>query len=533
MDAPTLLRYQDQIDKSGLAMDASSGATAVLGGGYQSPGPSGTTQAPVNNPGNLRVPGSPNKFEQYPTIQDGLNALDHQLVLYGTPKAQGGHGLTTISQVISTYAPSSENNTAAYIADVSKSTGIAPDAPIDLVNNAQLRSQIAAAIVKHEGNASMLSAGGAQQIQIDQIGANLDKLADQNGAAMQAKYPGQPDAYQRGQEAVYTGFARMKSSFDAQVSANTDLVSQAIDANKIDSPSDLINLGATYANAYNNLPPDKQKDMDARMQKNAPGMSTQWSPEADKAIAYYRGLAVTNPKAFVAVDFDSPAILNLIPKDDRTPLIQQQQAILKGVYAGPKPSDVSDAVKLVTPILNSAGIYSGDSPAWLSGATGASDRQQNEQLYTQVVGQLTQDITAFQKQNERLPRPDELQKMAQQLILKGTVNGTHEMLFQAEQGGKIPTNFLPDIPTADLAAINRQYYASYGRYPDQATAARLYLSSQVSQGNTPDFLQQPPVPGADVASSLPGGLNFETRSAPPTRQTPSNRNGRPFGAGLH
>lgn len=41
-------------------------------------------------------------------------------------------GLSTLAEIVSTWAPASENDVAAYLADVSRRTGFHPEAPIDV-----------------------------------------------------------------------------------------------------------------------------------------------------------------------------------------------------------------------------------------------------------------------------------------------------------------------------------------------------------------------------------------------------------------
>lgn len=97
-----------------------------------------------HNPGNLRIPGSGTQFQEFGSEQDGLNAMASQLGRYGNRD-----GLNTIRQIVSKYAPSSENNTGAYISDVSKQTGVGADSPID-VNDSKQLAPLLSAMVKHE-----------------------------------------------------------------------------------------------------------------------------------------------------------------------------------------------------------------------------------------------------------------------------------------------------------------------------------------------------------------------------------------------
>ncbi|CAB5212900.1 hypothetical protein UFOVP191_62 [uncultured Caudovirales phage] len=106
-----------------------------------------------NNPGNLRPVGSDSGFQQFASAEDGMNAMqrDLQAKVSGNSlvmKSKFGAGYTpTIENVISTWAPPSENNTAAYINDVSRNSGISPTQPLSVADV----QKIAPAMIKHEG----------------------------------------------------------------------------------------------------------------------------------------------------------------------------------------------------------------------------------------------------------------------------------------------------------------------------------------------------------------------------------------------
>jgi hypothetical protein len=121
-----------------------------------------------NNPGNLRT-GPGGTFGSYATPQEGLNALSNQLGLYfnGQSRAAGFQKLQTIRDIISKYAPSSENNTPAYIADVAGRLGVSPDAQLNL-NDVATKAKLMQAITLHEqgrnpySDAQYQQAAGAQ-----------------------------------------------------------------------------------------------------------------------------------------------------------------------------------------------------------------------------------------------------------------------------------------------------------------------------------------------------------------------------------
>lgn len=99
-----------------------------------------------NNPGNLRSWGDTathRGFAAFGSMQEGLSAMAGQLIRYGQ------RGLTSIEKIISTYAPSSENNTAAYIAAVSKKLGVGASQSLNLQDPATL-SRLMGAMIHHE-----------------------------------------------------------------------------------------------------------------------------------------------------------------------------------------------------------------------------------------------------------------------------------------------------------------------------------------------------------------------------------------------
>lgn len=103
-----------------------------------------------NNPGNMKTGidwkgaiGDDGTFITFSSVYWGLRALVQDLTTKITKD-----GLTTIRQIISTYAPPTENNTAAYIAAVSSDSGIGPDD--ELTADPTTLHDLAHAIIGHE-----------------------------------------------------------------------------------------------------------------------------------------------------------------------------------------------------------------------------------------------------------------------------------------------------------------------------------------------------------------------------------------------
>jgi len=110
-----------------------------------------------HNPGNLREPpGGGDKwmgerasdddpdFEEFDTPQYGIRALAKVLLNYYRRL-----GLCTIEQIITRFAPPTENDTKAYIAQVSRRLGVPSDEEI-VVTRIGTLELLVRAIIQHE-----------------------------------------------------------------------------------------------------------------------------------------------------------------------------------------------------------------------------------------------------------------------------------------------------------------------------------------------------------------------------------------------
>ncbi|WP_336792485.1 lytic transglycosylase catalytic [Pantoea anthophila] len=111
-----------------------------------------------NNPGNLNYAGqagamlerSGGRFAKFQTAYDGLRAMARQLMLYAK------RGINSVEGIISTWAPSSENNTGAYVNAISSRLGVDPKAALNL-QNPQILSQLMNGIIHHENGRNIYS----------------------------------------------------------------------------------------------------------------------------------------------------------------------------------------------------------------------------------------------------------------------------------------------------------------------------------------------------------------------------------------
>ena len=112
-----------------------------------------------NNPGNIRDAGIPwegrtgsrSGFVTFATPSLGVRAMTRNLYSYQN------RGLTSVRDMISTWAPPSENDTNGYVNFVASRMGVDPNAPINLRNNPALTQSMVSAMIQMEGGTAASS----------------------------------------------------------------------------------------------------------------------------------------------------------------------------------------------------------------------------------------------------------------------------------------------------------------------------------------------------------------------------------------
>ena len=96
-------------------------------------------------PGQSGLVGRDGQFGRYGTMADGVSAAVNQIMI------DRSRGDNTIRKLVTSWAPPGSNDTAAYIRNVSKWTGYAPDQPLNL-SNPRVMSAVVSAMARQEGS---------------------------------------------------------------------------------------------------------------------------------------------------------------------------------------------------------------------------------------------------------------------------------------------------------------------------------------------------------------------------------------------
>lgn len=150
-------KYWDQEYGGAGGMPGAGASPGLVGGQVSLPGFGTAPPLSVrnNNPGNMRPVGASAGFQQFDTPQAGMDAMRQDLAakISGNSPAMaarfGQNYAPTLANVIATWAPPEENNTAQYVMYVSQQTGIGPNQPLSL----QDIDRLVPAMIQMEGGA--------------------------------------------------------------------------------------------------------------------------------------------------------------------------------------------------------------------------------------------------------------------------------------------------------------------------------------------------------------------------------------------
>ncbi|QNQ56175.1 hypothetical protein [Serratia liquefaciens] len=199
-----------------------------------------------NNPGNIEASdsnpwegqaGSDGRFAKFETPEHGIRALGKNLLAYNKR-----HGLDTVGEMITRWAPPKENDTDSYIKAICAQLGVGANDQIDVTNPSTLAA-LCAGIVQHENgsqpySAEQINSGVSAALGLTSLSGSKrqtgDIAFDSASPAAQAQYINQLQSIQNEQRALYaqqlgTSLKDAYSAFDeglqpSQLPTQADLI---------------------------------------------------------------------------------------------------------------------------------------------------------------------------------------------------------------------------------------------------------------------------------------------------------------------
>lgn len=234
-------KYQQYLARNGEPSDV--GGTSRFTAHGNSSGARGLRN---NNPGNIEASdsnpwegqdGSDGRFAKFETPEHGIRALGKNLLAYNKR-----HGLDTVSEMITRWAPPKENDTDSYIKAICAQLGVGANDQIDVTNPSTLAA-LCAGIVQHENGSQpysdeQINSGVSAALGLTALsGAKRqtgDIAFDSASPAAQSQYINQLQSMQNEQRALYaqqlgTSLKDAYSAFDeglqpGQLPTQADLI---------------------------------------------------------------------------------------------------------------------------------------------------------------------------------------------------------------------------------------------------------------------------------------------------------------------
>lgn len=192
--APVLAQQLNQAGGVGMVAPGAGAAPSASASDGNGPLPRGIRN---NNPGNIakgssawqdEVQGNDPKYVSFATPEAGIRAMGKTLINY-----QDLHGLNTVEDIVSRWAPATENDTATYTNTVAKALGVKPNAPIDLHDAGTLTKMTRAMIQVENGPAAGRITD--QQIALGIAAANGGAPLTSSGSSSAPRDPAAPTGY--------------------------------------------------------------------------------------------------------------------------------------------------------------------------------------------------------------------------------------------------------------------------------------------------------------------------------------------------
>src|SRR6266481_6999487 len=258
-------------------------------------------------------------------------------------------------------------------------------------------------------------------------------------------------------ERITADYNRHKSVVrDGQQNAEQTVASAMMTGNKEGilpkSVDELKLIDPKVSDAWDAMKPTTQKKYMQALAQNARGERVAWTDDSLRNYQQMKGQAHDDPISFLARD----VVGENIPTSGKRELINLQQRLRSQSESDPR---VARAISILTPDLRAAGI----------------DRTSDKDGYYQFVGGLQDQLDQFQKDNKKVPKPEEVRKIGAQLMQEQATGRRGWLYFTNET---TPTYQLP-VPDEEMTRLrNDPDWAAQGVKPTDKMLERVYRAQK-------------------------------------------------------
>lgn len=229
-------------------------------------------------------------------------------------------------------------------------------------------------------------------------GDTLERRVERAKEKAQQLVPDDKEFAQFAADQVITGYNRQRGLRQEVTNERRNVIESALigglgDGKIPASLDELRSLSPEAATAWDSLKPADQRKYMGIMAKLSKG-DVAWTPERLREMEKLKGLAHTDPAAFMSRDLAGEDL----PLSARKQLLDLRVALAKRSGGDPR---LSSALQMLRPMLRSAGIMS----------------DQDKDRYNQFVGGLLDSLADWQKANPgKVPKKEDYEKMGTNLL---------------------------------------------------------------------------------------------------------------------
>lgn len=177
-----------------------------------------------------------------------------------------------------------------------------------------------------------------------------------------------------------------------------------------------------------------------------------WTDASQRRMLYLQGLSQADPREFIGIDIPSEKL----PFSAKRALVNMQNKLKDRAEGDPR---VTHALQVLRPTIQASGL----------------DPSKDKDRYLQFVGSLQDAMDAYQKENKKLPKADEIQTMGARLLQEQSVNKWNPINW-ISSAPKMFESVVPE-PVANRIKAD-PLWAEKGITPTDEMVRRIYTREQ-------------------------------------------------------